>query len=99
MAGSWGPRHLLRARAVALSVGLYAVVLTAGPLLHHDLACHVKSRTHCTACVTSVTASAAQDATGLIAVDLQASGALALERCPLIPHVSVAQLVGRSPPA
>jgi hypothetical protein len=99
MPGSWGPRQVPQARATALAVGLYAVVLVAGPLLHHDLACHLKSRTHCSACVTSVTASGTQDAAGLIAVDLQASGALALDGSPSVARLSVSSLVGRSPPA
>jgi hypothetical protein len=78
---------------------LYAVVLLAGPLLHHDLACHVKSRTHCTACLTTVTPSGTQEAAGLVAIDLRAAGVLAFDRPPSLPSVSVALLVGRSPPA
>lgn len=87
------------ARAAALAVGLYAVVLVVAPLLHHDLACHLKSRTHCTACLSSVTASGPQEAAGLIAVDLRSSGALAFDGSSSVPRVSVASLVGRSPPA
>lgn len=35
----------------ALAAGLYAFALAAGPVEHHDLACHLKSRVHCPACV------------------------------------------------
>jgi len=34
-----------------LLLGVYALLLVASPLLHHDLACHLKSPTHCDACV------------------------------------------------
>jgi hypothetical protein len=85
--------------ATALAVGLYALVLMVGPILHHDLACHVKSRTHCTVCVVSVTAPGTHGAAGLIAADLRANGAIALECAMAVRPVSVALLVGRSPPA
>jgi hypothetical protein len=86
-------------RAAALAVGLYAIVLVAGPLLHHDLVCHLKSRTHCTACVTSTTASGTQDSAGLVAVELQASSALARDGFPSVARIFISSLVGRSPPA
>lgn len=40
-----------RRAAVAVTLGLYALLLTVGPFGHHDLACHLKSPTHCTTCV------------------------------------------------
>jgi hypothetical protein len=42
-AGRW--RHLLKAVAIA-----YVLALTASPLAHHDLLCHVRPGTHCTTC-------------------------------------------------
>lgn len=44
-------RRVTRGAVAALVLGLYVVLLGAGPLEHHDLACHLKSRTHCTTCV------------------------------------------------
>ena len=44
-------RRVTRGAIASLAIGLYAVLLTAGSLEHHDLACHLKSRTHCTTCV------------------------------------------------
>ncbi|HEX2445876.1 MAG TPA: hypothetical protein VHJ77_18160 [Vicinamibacterales bacterium] len=99
MTGSLGPRHRSLARATALAATLYAIILAVGPVLHHDLACHLKSRTHCTVCVVSVTASGTQGSAGLIAADLQAFDALALDRNHLVTPVTVALVVGRSPPA
>jgi hypothetical protein len=31
----------------------YACLLAAGPLDHHDIACHLKSTTHCTTCLSA----------------------------------------------
>jgi hypothetical protein len=78
---------------------LYALILVVGPVLHHDLACHLKSRTHCTVCVVSITAPGEQGSTGLIAADLRASCSLGLDRdCSVTPGPR-SPLVGRSPPA
>jgi len=40
-----------RRATIALTLGLYAILLAVGPFSHHDLACHLKSPTHCTTCV------------------------------------------------
>ena len=37
-------------RWIALGIALYAVLLVASPVLHHDLACHLKAPAHCDAC-------------------------------------------------
>lgn len=39
---------------------LYAIVLAASPALHHDLICHLKTPTHCTACHASPVAPRAE---------------------------------------
>src|SRR5262249_5524449 len=59
-------RHRLLA-AVALS--LYALLLAVSPVLHHDLACHVKSPTHCDACVANSPASRVEATTVAIVPD------------------------------
>lgn len=41
-------RWTLIAQAV---LAAYLSLLAAGPLDHHDVACHLKSSTHCTTCV------------------------------------------------
>src|SRR5438093_9513594 len=44
-----------RSRAHALvGVAIYAVFLVTAPFEHHDLLCHFKTPTHCTACTSSV---------------------------------------------
>jgi hypothetical protein len=39
------------------AVLLYGLAALAGAFQHHDLACHVKSNTHCTSCTLSLAAS------------------------------------------
>jgi hypothetical protein len=51
MVGKAGSR---RALSSALLTGvIYAALLLVTPGLHHDFACHQKSRTHCTSCLSS----------------------------------------------
>lgn len=45
-----------------LGLAAYTVVLFASPVLHHDLACHVKTPGHCDACAASPLASRAEAA-------------------------------------
>lgn len=87
------------AGALGLTLGLYAVVLLVGPALHHDLACHLKSRTHCTSCVIGVSAPGAQGASGLLAEDLRDAGGLRRDAAGAAPAAAVAPPQGRSPPA
>jgi hypothetical protein len=51
------PRDRMARRRLALLarvlVVCFAGLLALGPLTHHDVACHLKSATHCTACVSS----------------------------------------------
>ena len=40
-------------RPFLLGVVVYLLVLVAAPFEHHDLACHLKTPLHCTACASS----------------------------------------------
>jgi hypothetical protein len=40
-----------RTGSLTLVLSLYAGTVLGTPLLHHDLACHLKSPTHCDACM------------------------------------------------
>jgi len=82
-----------------VGVAIYALFLVTAPFEHHDLVCHLKTPTHCTACTSSlvsadphmpvvVGASDLTDAGGAIAFDLVANGFLLAVRS-----------TGRSPPA
>jgi len=77
---------------------LYAVVLAASPALHHDLDCHLKSPTHCTACLANAPApGAAQVGTPRIAL-LQDPMRLELPEETWAEAILVGRLKGRSPP-
>jgi hypothetical protein len=85
--------------AVWVGLGCYLLALSVAPLLHHDLECHVKSPTHCSACMASPpglcsAAGASLDATRFHdAGRVEAAGAAA-------PASSFAvDTPGRSPPA
>jgi hypothetical protein len=41
-------------------LSLYVFVLLVSPVLHHDMACHVKTPGHCDACAASPVASRAE---------------------------------------
>jgi hypothetical protein len=89
-----------RGRAWLLPLlAVYALLLATNPLLHHDVACHVKSPTHCTSCNASPWASRIEAGVPLSAQPLPEAGRVVWET--LAPARSSAQheLTGRSPPA
>jgi hypothetical protein len=47
------PRRRRSPAALLALAALYAFVLLGSGFEHHDLECHLKSRTHCTSCVFS----------------------------------------------
>jgi hypothetical protein len=46
-----------RRGAIVWMLAVYALLLAVNPVLHDDLACHLKSPTHCSACTASPSAS------------------------------------------
>lgn len=78
---------------------LYGLVVVSGPFLHHDFACHARSRTHCTTCTFNLTAKGIHDAATVQPIRLPEVGspsgrvALRLASAPLIVQND------RSPPA
>jgi hypothetical protein len=88
-----------RARSlVALTLAIYAVLLVVSPLLHHDLACDVKSVAHCDACVANPRASRVE--TGAAPPDtLALVGSIRPVLLTAIVASSPAPRRGRAPPA
>ena len=97
---AYGPR-LAGQRAIVLRIALclYVLVLGAGPFLHHDLACHLKSRTHCTACVLNASISAVDGGHGPQCFGLSETGPIVRSVAPTPASVHVLRASGRSPPA
>jgi hypothetical protein len=82
-----------------VGVALYALFLVTAPFEHHDLVCHLKTPTHCTACTSSLLGSDPHTPGAVGAADLAyAGGAFALDvvvdGCLL-----TVRSTGRSPPA
>ncbi len=86
-------------RAGVLAVSLYCFVLLVGGFFHHDLACHLKSPTHCTTCTFSLSSAGVQPGGGVPPVVLPQAGRSGRDlRLPCLATV-VVHITGRSPPA
>jgi hypothetical protein len=80
-------------------VAAYIAALAALPFAHHDLACHLKSSTHCTVCHVGTSADDTSAQPGLGQVDLADAG-LADEACaPMAASCVLIPSSGRSPPS
>jgi hypothetical protein len=80
-------------------VAAYIAALAALPFAHHDLACHLKSSTHCAVCHIGTSADDTSVQPGLGPVDLADAG-LASEACVTVAGSCVLlPSSGRSPPS
>jgi hypothetical protein len=88
-----------RIRQAALLLGvLYALLLMVNPVLHDDLAGHLKSPAHCKACAASPTASRVEEMGPILPV-LADAGLLEPRARTVVLVPSTPALPGRSPPA
>jgi hypothetical protein len=88
-----------RRRAIVLAgAAVYALLLMVNPILHDDLACHLKSPTHCNACTASPSASRVEGMGPILPVLADAG---LVEPCvrALVRAADTPTLPGRSPPA
>ena len=84
--------------AVLWTLAVYALLLAVNPVLHDDLACHLKSPTHCSACTASPSASRVEAMGPSVPVPVEVGRVEASEYtsetvAPLL------VLAGRAPPA
>ena len=79
-------------------VALYALVLLVTPLLHHDLACHLKSPTHCNACTANPLAPRVVVGIGLPEARLPEAEPVATPDVSACLTVDTSSASGRSPP-
>jgi hypothetical protein len=93
------PSRTRWASVFALATAMYALVLGAGELQHHDLACHLKSRTHCTSCVSGVSGPGVAPVQEPQARDLSPLGRIATDLQLISLAPALAPSLGRSPPA
>lgn len=83
----------------ALGLVLYAVVFAASPVLHHDLACHLKTPTHCDACAMSPPASRVESSFGSGLTHLAQAGRIEMLREQATRSVAPVAQSGRAPPS
>jgi hypothetical protein len=84
---------------LAVLVGAYALVILGSPLFHHDIACHLKSATHCDACTANPMASPAESGPSIAEAHLPDAGDPA--PAPAVPDPAAPRTLagGRAPPA
>jgi hypothetical protein len=79
-------------------LGLYLLAAALLPFGHHDLACHLKSTTHCATCTVGSSAEAAADPAVLARFWLLDAG-IAVSDPVDVPHSTTARPAsGRAPP-
>src|SRR5437899_4270729 len=79
-------------------LGIYALLLVVNPVLHDDLACHLKSPTHCSACTASPSASRVEVAGATLPFPVEVGRVEPSEHAAETVAPLLA-LAGRSPPA
>src|SRR5206468_3404059 len=77
----------------------YILALAAMPFAHHDLACHLKSNTHCATCHVGTSADPGGADPNLGAVNLADAGRPDEPVCQPLTSVALLPSAGRSPPA
>ncbi len=94
-------RRSRRAARCVLSLGLACYLLALGltPSLHHGLECHVKTPTHCDACMASPPGLCPAAGVSLDATLLHDAGSVEAARTTLPVLAFALDTPGRSPPA
>lgn len=77
----------------------YVLAVALMPLGHHDIACHLKSSTHCTTCVVGAAADVASDTASLVGCGLQDAGTTVRIELPFVQDVLAGASSGRAPPS
>jgi hypothetical protein len=80
-------------------IAAYALAMALLPLTHHDIACHLKSSTHCTTCLVGSAADLASDQTTLGPSALDDAGRAGTEASAQPDSLSLPAPSGRAPPA
>ena len=80
-------------------VAAYFVALAAMPFAHHDLACHLKSSTHCTVCNVGTSGEDNSLQPALAHADLSYAGRADDGIAAAVASFALSPSSGRSPPA
>ena len=79
-------------------LALYMLAAALLPFGHHDLACHIKSTTHCTTCAVGSSAEAAADPAVLARSWLFDAGSAVVDCVDALHSASLRPASGRAPP-
>ena len=82
-----------------MMLALYALVAAASPAFHHDVACHLTSPTHCTACTATAPAARAEAPPSVLSPSLFAAGTVSAADERVRSAATVVRLPARAPPA
>jgi len=80
-------------------VALYVLAFAAMPFAHHDLACHLKSNTHCATCHVGTSTDPSSASPVVDPVVLQDAGRADEIACTPTSAPALLPSAGRSPPA
>ena len=80
-------------------IALYILAAAAMPFAHHDLACHLKSNTHCSTCHIGASADPDSNVPSLRGAGLPDAGRAVELSCQSIASPALLASAGRSPPA
>jgi hypothetical protein len=92
-----GGRRRHTGRVLGL-LAVYALLLAVNPILHDDLACHLKSPTHCSACTASPSASRVEVVGATLPLPVEA-GRVEMSEHAALTLAPLLAIAGRSPPA
>jgi mono/diheme cytochrome c family protein len=92
------PRPARLRLALQALVACYVLALAAMPFAHHDLACHLKSNTHCVTCHVGASADTGGADPALSAVALVEAGRAEEPAFTVISSPALLPSSGRSPP-
>jgi hypothetical protein len=80
-------------------LSLYVLAAALMPLGHHDVACHLKSSTHCTTCVVGASGDVAAHATTMVRSGLPEAGEAEIADVAFLSEGLTSPSPGRAPPA
>jgi len=81
-----------------VGVAIYALFLVTAPFEHHDLVCHFKTPTHCTACTSSLVSADPNTPVVTGAADLTFAGGAFAVNVVADGYLLTVRSTGRSPP-
>jgi hypothetical protein len=94
-------RHVTRRfrQYACMALGLFAIFLVTAQFEHHDIACHLKTPQHCSACASSPVGSDPKPPASFNRIVLADAGRTVSDAVLLTGTVLPARSSGRSPPA